>query len=134
MQLCWADKVALALLGLITVALLILGMPHGADTSEYCRLMKLEHPDWTSRNSYCFVTTAQHWSAFLSIEGTLFWKIVAPVWVVTRVIDLFMGGPALRRRARGDMAIDVPTEDIAMPRGRSLRTEPDWIRRLHLPE
>src|ERR1700733_11356371 len=116
MRLCWADKVPLALFALITVALLLLGMPHNTDTSEYCRLMRLEHPGWTSRDSWCFVTSAEHWSAFLSIEGTLFWKIVAPVWALTRIIDLFMGGPGLRRRAKMHSAIDVPTADIEMPR------------------
>ncbi len=100
MRLCWADKVPLALLALITVALLLLGMPNSPDTSEYCRLMRLEHPDWTSRDSWCFVTSAEHWSAFLSIEGTVFWKIVLPAWIVPRLIDLFGGGPAIRREFR----------------------------------
>ena len=116
MRLCWADKVPLALFAIITLILLFLGMGQNPDPSEYCRWLRLEHPDWTSRESYCFVTSAQHWSAFFSIEGTLFWKIVAPVWALTRIVDLFMGGPAIRRRAKGNIAIDVPTADIEMPR------------------
>ena len=116
MRLCWADKVPLALFAIITLILLFLGMGQNPDPSEYCRWLRLEHPDWTSRESYCFVTSAQHWSAFFSIEGTIFWKIIAPVWGLTRIVDLFMGGPAIRRRAKGNIAIDVPTADIEMPR------------------
>jgi hypothetical protein len=116
MRLCWADKIPLALFAIITLILLFLGMGQNPDPSEYCRWLKLEHPDWTSRESYCFVKSAQHWSAFLSIEGTLFWKIVAPVWALTRIVDLIMGGPAIRRRAKGNIAIDVPMADIEMPR------------------
>ena len=128
MRLCWADKVPLALFAIITLILLFLGMGQNPDPSEYCRWVRLEHPDWTSRESYCFVTSAQHWSAFLSIEGTLFWKIVAPVWALTRIVDLFMGGPAIRRRAKGNIAIDVPTADIEMPRVRWPRSGRDLSR------
>lgn len=134
MRLCWAEKIPLALLVLITVILLLLGMPHSSDTSEYCRLMRLEHPNWTNRESWCFVTSAQHWSAFFSIEGTLFWKVVFPAWILCRIIDLFMGGPGLRRRAKLHSAIDVPTGDIVMPQAHWPRSEPDWFRRLHLRE
>lgn len=134
MRLCWADKVPLALLGLITVALLFLGMPHTEDTSEYCRLLRIGHPDWTSQDSYCFVTSAQHWAAFLSIEDTLFWKIVAPVWIVARFVDLIMGGPAMRRKPKGDRVIDVPTADTETPQARSPWLVPDWPRRLRSPE
>ena len=127
MRLCWADKVPLALFAIITLILLFLGMGQNPDPSEYCRWVRLEHPDWTSRESYCFVTSAQHWSAFLSIEGTLFWKIVAPVWALTRIVDLFMGGPAIRRRVK-DNIIDVPTADIEMPRVRWPRSGRDLSR------
>jgi hypothetical protein len=116
MRLAWPEKTSLVVFGLITLILLFLGMGENPDPSEYCQWLKLEHPEWTSRESYCFVTSAQHWSAFLSIEGTLFWKIVAPVWALTRIVDLFMGGPAIRRRAKGNIAIDVPSADIEMPR------------------
>jgi hypothetical protein len=126
MRLCWADKVPLALFGIITLILLFLGMGENPDPSEYCRWLKLENPDWTSHESYCFVTSAQHWSAFLSIEGMLFWNIVLPVWAMTRIVDLSMGGPAIRRRARGGMPIDVPMADIEMPRERWPMSEPDW--------
>jgi hypothetical protein len=64
MRLCWADKIPLVLFALITVALLVLG-GFGPVDSEYCRYLRLEHPDWTNADSYCFVTSAQHWSAFL---------------------------------------------------------------------
>jgi hypothetical protein len=118
MRLCWADKIPLALFGVITLILLFLGLGQTPDTSDYCRLLRLEHPTWTHADSYCFVTAAQHWSAFVWIEGFLFLKIVLPVWVVVRLIDLFGGGPAIRRRARDLVTIDVPTADIEMPQGR----------------
>lgn len=130
MRLCWADKVPLALFGIITLILLFLGMGENPDPSEYCRWLKMEHPDWTSRESYCFVTSAQHWSAFLSIEGTLFWKIVGPVWALTRIVDLFMGGPAIRRRNR-QVIIDVPV-DTEMTQGHWPMSEPDWLRQRRL--
>jgi hypothetical protein len=63
----------LALFALITVALLLLGLGNETqDASNYCQQIRAAHPDWTSDNSYCFVTAAQHWSAFASIEWFLF--------------------------------------------------------------
>jgi hypothetical protein len=76
MRLCWADKIPLVLFGLITAALLALGGLLGSTDSEYCRYLRLEHPDWTSANSYCFVTAAEHWNAFFSIEWILSLKII----------------------------------------------------------
>jgi hypothetical protein len=100
MRLAWPEKITLALFALITLIMLFLGLGETPDMSEYCRSMRLEHPTWTSADSYCFVTAAQHWSAFAWIEGFLFLRIVLPVWVVARLVDLFGGGPALRRGDR----------------------------------
>jgi hypothetical protein len=132
MRLCWADKLPLVLFGLITVALLVLG-ELGPTDSDYCRYLRLEHPDWTSAQSYCFVTSAQHWSAFFSIEWILFLKIIAPIWAITRLIDLFGGGPAIRRQYRESLrANDVPrtTADIDLAPREWSRAEPDWLQRL----
>jgi hypothetical protein len=97
----WPEKLALALFALITVVLLLLGLGNETqDASNYCQQIRAAHSDWTSDNSYCFVTAAQHWSAFASIEWFLFLKIVLPAWVVMRLIDLFGGGPAIRRADR----------------------------------
>lgn len=132
MRLCWADKIPLVLFGLITVALLVLGELGPTDT-EYCRYIRLEHPDWTSANSYCFVTTAQHWSAFVSIEWTLFLKIIAPIWAFTRLIDLSGGGPAIRRQCRRFNDAPRRTADIDLTPQEWSREEPDWLQRLRRP-
>jgi hypothetical protein len=79
MRLCWADKVPLALFALITLFMLFLGAGANPDNSQYCKDIREIYPTWTSADSYCFVTAAQHWSAFLSIEWALFLKIVAPI-------------------------------------------------------
>jgi hypothetical protein len=131
MRLCWADKIPLLLFGLITVALLVLG-ELGPTDSDYCRYLRLEHPDWTSANSYCFVTSAQHWSAFFSIEWILFLKFIAPIWVITRLIDLFAGGPAIRREYCERMRVSAPRRmvDIDVAPREWRREEPDWRRQL----
>jgi hypothetical protein len=106
MRLPWPEKIALALFALITLIMLFLGSGGAPDTSDYCRYMRLEHPTWTSSDSYCFVTAAEHWSAFVSIEALLFWKLVVPVWVATRLIDLMGGGIAARRADRDSLKAD----------------------------
>jgi hypothetical protein len=133
MRLCWADKIPLALFGIITLVMLFLGLGAHPDMSEYCRSMRLEHPTWTYDDSYCFVTAAQHWSAFAWIEGFLFLKFVLPVWVVTRVIDLFGSGPALRRANRERHAADGPGHfpaDIDLAPNEWTLSDPEWRRRL----
>jgi hypothetical protein len=131
MRLCWADKFPLALFALITLIMLFLGSGGAPDTSEYCRYLRLEHPTWTSNESYCFVTAAQHWSAFVSIEALLFWKLVVPVWVVTRLIDL-MGGGIAARRADRDEASGLHQADIELRPGEWTTSEPDWRRQRRL--
>jgi hypothetical protein len=124
MRLAWPEKVALVLFGVITLVMLFLGAGPNPDTSEYCRILHLQNPAWTSADSYCFVTAAQHWSAFLSIEGFLFLKIVLPAWIALRVIDLFGGGPRIRRAYREEQAAksyegDHPEIDLARNEWRS---------------
>lgn len=97
MRLCWADKIPLALFVLITLTLLALG-GSAPDNSQYCQSLRLEHPTWTQ--SYCFVTSAQHWSAFAGIEWIILYKIIAPIWIALRLFDLMGNGPALRREGR----------------------------------
>jgi hypothetical protein len=132
MRLCWADKVPLALFAIITLILLFLGMGQNPDPSEYCRWLRLEHPDWTSAESYCFVTSAQHWSAFAWIEGFLFLKIVVPIWIALRLIDLFGGGPAMRLadRERQTAGSTGHSADIDLAPGEWTSSEPEWRRRL----
>jgi hypothetical protein len=119
------------------VVLLVLG-GLGPTDSEYCRYLRLEHPDWTSANSYCFVTAAQHWSAFLSIEWTLFLKFIAPIWVITRLADMFGGGTAIRRDYRDSLrranASPQTTADIDLTPREWSRVEPDWLQRLRMRE
>ena len=100
MRLAWPEKITLALFALITLVMLFLGSGATPDMSEYCRSLRLEHPAWTHADSYCFVTGAQHWAAFAWIEGFLLLKIMLPAWIVARLVDLFGGGPALRRGDR----------------------------------
>ena len=129
MRLCWVDKVPIFLFGVITVILLVLGQLGGnPDTSAYCHALRIAHPDWTHHDSYCFVTPAQHWSAFLAIDGILFLKIVAPIWVLFRVVDLFMGGPSSRRRPRSASAPHRMTADIELGPEEWTRAGPDWRR------
>jgi hypothetical protein len=111
---------------------LLLGLGNEAqDASEYCRQIRSAHPDWTSHNSYCFVTAAQHWSAFVSIEWTLFLKIVLPAWVVLRLIDLAGGGPAIRRAYREEQGAAAPSApDIDLARSEWHSEEPEWRRPL----
>ena len=106
MRLAWPEKITLAVFALITLIMLFLGSGGAPDTSDYCRWLRLEHSTWTSNESYCFVTSAQHWSAFVSIEALLFWKLVVPVWVATRLIDLVGGGIAARRADRESVKAD----------------------------
>jgi hypothetical protein len=121
MRLCWADRIPLLLFALITLIMLCLGAIGGSTDTDYCHTLRAIHPEWTSHDSYCFVTATQHWSAFFSIEGTLFLKIVAPIWALLRIVDLSMGDPA-RRRPNTNA---VMTADIDLPRGRWTRLERD---------
>jgi hypothetical protein len=133
MRLCWADKVPLALFALITLFMLVLGAGANPDNSQYCKDIREIYPTWTSADSYCFVTAAEHWSAFFSIEWALFLKIVAPIWAITRLIDLFGGGPAIRREYRESLRTNAPprtTADIDLAPAEWTREEPDWRRRL----
>jgi hypothetical protein len=82
MRLCWADKIPLALLALLTLVLLWLG-------------------SGPTPPAYQDVTEAQHWAAGLWIEWFLFLKYILPVWVVLRIADLLCGGPYRRRANRG---------------------------------
>jgi hypothetical protein len=132
MRLCWADKIPLVLFGVITLVLLILGADQGLDSSNYCQWIRATNPEWTSRESYCFVTSAQHWSAFFWIDGFLFLKIVLPVWVIVRLIDLFGGGPALRRadRERQTASSSEHSASIDLEPGEWMSSEPEWRQRL----
>jgi hypothetical protein len=132
MRLAWPEKASLVVFGLITLVMLFLGMGQNPDPSEYCQQLRSAHHDWTSAESYCFVTAAQHWSAFAWIEGFLFLKVVLPVWIVLRVLDIAGGGPAIRRGHFNDwpppwqkrkVGLDLrPTEWTS--------SEPEWRRRL----
>lgn len=129
-RLAWCDKIPLAILIVVTLVLLFLGMGHNPDASQFCRDMKIEHPNWTSADSYCFVTDEQHWIAFLSIEWTIFLKIIGPIWIALRLLDAVSGGIANRRRTR-ELARDViPPGDFDLPRSQWTASEPDWRRRL----
>jgi hypothetical protein len=97
MRLAWPEKFSVGFFAFITTILLLLGGSTNHD-DPYCKSLRAMHPDWTNLESYCFVTPEQHWSAFLSIEGTLFLKFVLPVWIVLRLIDLYGAGPARRRQ------------------------------------
>jgi hypothetical protein len=131
MRLCWADKIPLALFALVTVVMLWLGMGANPDNSNYCELLRAENPTWTSADSNCFVTAEQHWSAFAWIEGFLFLKFILPIWAAARLIDLFAGGIAIRRRNR-DMRTNAAqaTADIDLSSAEWTRVEPDWLQRL----
>jgi hypothetical protein len=133
-RLCWADKVPLVLLALMTLALLFLGL--GPAEDDYCRYIRLGNPHGTSADSYCFVTTAQHWSAFFSIEWTLFLKFIVPIWVSLRLMDAMGGGIAIRREYYDSLrrANDVPrmTADIDLTPREWSREVPDWLQRLRM--
>jgi hypothetical protein len=102
MRLCWADKVPLLLLtALVLVLLWFGGVLSGHNDTEYCHQLVLGHPTWTSADSYCFVTDEEHWGAFFSITWSLFLKFIAPIWVVLRITDFFLGGPYHRRAKMG---------------------------------
>jgi hypothetical protein len=135
MRLCWAEKIPLALFTLIALTLFFLGQTTGSipDTSEFCRQLRLEHPGWTSQDSYCFVTAGEHWGAFFSILGFLAWKFVLPLWAVTRILDVVVGGPAIRRYRR------VIRRGGTIEEARLASTpEPEraryWLRRLKRPD
>jgi len=135
MRLCWADKVPLALFALITVTQLIFA-GWAPDDSQYCQLLRIEHPTWTSADSYCFVTVVQQWTAFAYIEGILFLKIILPVWVCTRAFDLLGNGPALRRSARdrSDDSIARTMADFDLPRAEWTSSMSDFLQRRHWRE
>ena len=105
MRLAWPEKFVLVIFGLITLVLLFLGGGFGEypDPSEYCQQLRHSYPTWTSANSYCFTTAEQHWRAFAGIEWILFLKLVLPIWIVLRLIDLFGGGIAIRREYREEL-------------------------------
>jgi len=135
MRLAWPEKIALAPFALITLIMLFLGLGETPDMSQYCRDLRASYPTWTSNESYCFTTAAQHWWAFASIEGFLFLKIVLPVWVVARLIDLFGGGIALRRADREQRQASGrdphrTTADIDLAPGEWTSSDPEWRRRL----
>jgi len=67
MRLAWPEKIALAPFALITLIMLFLGLGETPDMSQYCRDLRASYPTWTSNESYCFTTAAQHWWAFASI-------------------------------------------------------------------
>jgi hypothetical protein len=57
-------------------------------------------------------------------------------WVITRLIDLLGGGPAIRREYRDSLrANDVPRTmaDIDLTPQEWRREEPDWLQRLRRP-
>ena len=127
MRLAWPEKIALAPFALITLIMLFLGLGETPDMSQYCRDLRASYPTWTSNESYCFTTA--------SIEGFLFLKIVLPVWVVARLIDLFGGGIALRRADREQRQASGrdphrTTADIDLAPGEWTSSEPEWRRRL----
>ena len=133
MRFCWADKVPLLLFALITLFMLFLGAGQYPDNSDFCKYIREAYPTWTSAQSYCFVTASEHWSAFFSIEWQLFLKLIAPLWAITRLIDLFGGGPAIRRQYRESQhANDAPrtTADIDLSPREWSRVGPDWHQRL----
>jgi hypothetical protein len=101
MTLCWADKTALALFTVACGFLLFLGMGSHAGT-----------PEWWEAGAEL---------AFLHI----FPKVILPIWIVLRVLDLVFGGPA-RRSGRRKFVERVPDFEGAM----RMRREYDEQRRL----
>jgi hypothetical protein len=78
LRLCWADKIPLVAFAAITLVLLFLG-----STGE-------------TPPAYADVTAARHWAALLSIDWLIFWKVILGPWIVLRIVDFLMGGPARR--------------------------------------
>jgi hypothetical protein len=129
MRLAWPEKFTLAIFVAIAAVLLFLGgFGENPDPSEYCQSLRNSHPTWTSADSYCFVSAEQHWFAFAWIEGFLVLKIVLPIWIVLRLIDLFGGGIAIRRAAhKGRPPVD---HLIDLAPGEWSSSEPEWRRLL----
>jgi hypothetical protein len=73
---CWADRVAIALFGAVTLFALLLGM--GNPESG----------------------TGPWWGLLFAAEADLALKIVLPVWLMLRLVDFCAGGPQRRRRDR----------------------------------
>lgn len=73
LKICWADKIGLALLGVLTFALFFLG--------------NLNNPE---RGSWAWI------EAGLSILWIVGSKTVLPVWLFLRLIDFLAGGPHKR--------------------------------------
>ena len=133
MRLCWADKVPLALFGLITLSCWCLADCWDRPDTQFCRYLRLDYPDWTSADSYCFVTAAQHWSAFLSIEWILFLKIIAPIWVITRLLTCLAVAPPSVTSIATLVPSPQTTADIDLTPQEWRRVEPDWLQRLRRP-
>ena len=116
MRLAWPEKITLALFALITICMFWLTSGDSPATSEYCRILQLQHPTWTAADSYCFISKARRWADFGQLEWLLSWKFVLPAWAVARVVDLMAGGPARRRASRESVPSRV-TADVDLRPG-----------------